>query len=686
VVRVFSKLLIVWILFSIKLVAWKLEADTMVVKNTTNGVITHINFRQTYETVPLVFTLATDAGGNSATIRVNSISKTGFDVYSVEPDGNDGSHVQMSAVPYIVIEEGSHEFPDGTKIVAGKISTNKFQSKLIAGASWEFISLSGFSTTPIVLGEIQTRNSERTDVTVPDAVSQPWITTTISAVSSTGFEIALERSETQTGTLVNEDIAYLAIDSGLNGGNHYFGSSEAKKIEYETILSSDSIRGWDDSSIGYLINFSKAYSDPMVVTTKNTRDGGDGGWFRRRSIATDSIALVVDEDKANDTERSHTTEKAGVLLFSEPFDVEFIDTNQASMMINEVMYNETVTGSSNNEFVEFYVTQAGDLNGLIVADQDTNEYLFPSHTVAIGDYVVLHTGIGTDTVIGRVHHFYKGASQIWNNTNDDVLLLQPAKDLITLADGQVFNAIPIDYTSYGRNSVGGNVDPIPTSLNGVTLTWDYSYGTELDNALDGQSISLSPNNVDSNKAGCWELTASGNASDNGCSGYLITTDSEADTSLTYSMGQNNTVKPNIFLTKNSTAIYDPINLQNNPKAIPGAMVKYVIDAHNEGNGATDSNTAVLKDTVPANMKMCVATVAQCQEVTFIDGTTTSGLSLGTVSYSNDGGANYNYTPTADAEGFDATVTNVKFSLDGAFLASDGVNYPSMQLEFFMGVN
>jgi hypothetical protein len=676
------KIVYLLLTFTLSLFSWQMEADTMVVKNTTNGVITHIDFRQHYDTTPLVFTLTTDTGSDPAVLRVINVTQTGFDLYSVEPDGKDGTHAEMSAVPYIAIEEGSHELPDGTKILASKISTSKFQSKLIDGDSWESISLSGFNTTPVVLGQIQTRNSERTDEIVPDAPSQPWMTTAIKSVSSSGFTIALERSETTTGIVQNEDIAYLVMESGLNGSNYYFASSEAKKIEYETIRSDDIIQGWDNSSSGYVVNFSKSYSKPIAIATKNRRDGPDGGWLRRRDIADDSMALVVDEDQSTDSERSHTTEVVGILLFSEPFDADFVYSGQAGMMINELMYNETATGKDNNEFIEFYVTQSGDLKGFVLTDQDTNEYIFPAHTVTEGEYVILHIGTGTDGSSNGVHHFYRNSSTILNNSDDDVLLLKPSQDVTSSADGSWFNAEPLDYVAYGRSSVGNYIDAIPTSMRGKTLNWSYDKGSELKGADDGQSISLSPNKLDSDMAGCWELTASGNASDNGCSGYIITRDANGDATLTYSLGETNTALPDIKLSKNSVVLYDPVNEEVNPKAIPGSIVKYTIRLRNEGLGSTDTDTIHINDTIPVNMRLCVSAVGECQESTLSQGTIDSNLSLGSISYYSNGAV---HTAVPDAQGYDDDVTEIKFNLNGSFAASDGTNHPSATIEFYMGL-
>ena len=141
----------------------------------------------------------------------------------------------------------------------------------------------------------------------------------------------------------------------------------------------------------------------------------------------------------------------------------------------------------------------------------------------------------------------------------------------------------------------------------------------------------------------------------------------------------------IKLDKNSLAIYDPINLENNPKAIPGAMVKYIINATNEGLGSTDLNSIVIADSIPSNMKLCVSTIEKCKERVFNDGTVSSELSLATVLYSNNNGSDFTYTPISDIEGFDVDVTNIKINLEGSFKESDGIDHPSFNIELYMGV-
>jgi len=581
----------------VEVFGWKMEADIITVVNTEDDTVTHIVFRQPFDTTPLVFTLMDDTGPNPASFRLKNITTTGFDIYTVEPPGEDGPHATMYTIPYIAVEPGDHTLPDGSRFLAETVNTHAFQSRLIAGSSWEHVDLSGFSTTPMVLGQIQTRVNERTDEPVPDAVSQPWITTVIENVTDSGFDIALDRSETIDGDLdQDETIAYLVMESGLNEGTHYFGSNDAKKIEYETIRSEDIIKGWDNGD--YRIDFSKSYDDPVAVATKNTRHGSDGGWLRRGEVGTDYITLQIDEDRARDSERSHVTERAGLLIFSEPFDAEFLPTSDARMVINEVMYNETVTGADNDEFVELYVLQSGNIQGYVLSDQDSHYYQFPFCNVQKGEYVIFHTGGDpvNNSCSGTVKHFYQGVSQYWNNSSgDDVLLLRTAANDVTI-DGydKVFNASVEDYIAYSLSSASA-YDPPPTSMKGTTANWDDSYSNELDNAADGVSIALTPNARDSDTSACWEFSASGNASDNGCSDYLPTKDIDPTVTYTHSLGVNNNSFPEMHITKSSIVIDDPVNGTTDPKRIPGATIRYCFTVDNNGTG--DAEDVVIHDTL-----------------------------------------------------------------------------------------
>ena len=144
------------------------------------------------------------------------------------------------------------------------------------------------------------------------------------------------------------------------------------------------------------------------------------------------------------------------------------------------------------------------------------------------------------------------------------------------------------------------------------------------------------------------------------------------------------LNPALNLKKTTKTIHDPVNGLTNPKAIPGATVEYTITAENISNGSADSGSTVIKDKVPAKMKLCVSTIAQCISPNINTANNSSGLSLAGVQYSNNNGTSYVYNPVADAGGYDSAVTHVKYQFNDKFLGSCGVDR-SVELKMRMGV-
>lgn len=129
----------------------------------------------------------------------------------------------------------------------------------------------------------------------------------------------------------------------------------------------------------------------------------------------------------------------------------------------------------------------------------------------------------------------------------------------------------------------------------------------------------------------------------------------------------------LSIAKTSVAYSDPQNGTTNPKLIPGGFADYSLVVAAPSGTSPTSNSVIVTDAIPANLSLFVGTYAPGPgPVLFTAGG--SGLTYGFTSlssssddieFSNNGGASWTYTPTADANGVDAAVTHVRVRPKGA---------------------
>ncbi|WP_284125103.1 DUF11 domain-containing protein [Parerythrobacter aestuarii] len=134
----------------------------------------------------------------------------------------------------------------------------------------------------------------------------------------------------------------------------------------------------------------------------------------------------------------------------------------------------------------------------------------------------------------------------------------------------------------------------------------------------------------------------------------------------------------LSVTKISSVSSDPVNGATNPKAIPGALIDYLITVSNAGISPADTDTVVITDAGPANAKICFDANGTGLPVAFTDGSPVSGLTYNYVAlgntaddleFSSDGGTSWTYAPTADADGCDTNITHIRLTPSGKFKAS-----------------
>lgn len=142
--------------------------------------------------------------------------------------------------------------------------------------------------------------------------------------------------------------------------------------------------------------------------------------------------------------------------------------------------------------------------------------------------------------------------------------------------------------------------------------------------------------------------------------------------------------------------WDPINGFLNPKLIPGSQYNASLTITNIGGTAADSTTMVIVNKVPNNTQLYVGNLAGKGPINFIDGFPSSELiyyfngysnSTNSISFSNDSGMSWSYTPIPDMSGYDALVTHFKVIPSGSMqAATSNISSPSFKIEYRLKIN
>ena len=154
--------------------------------------------------------------------------------------------------------------------------------------------------------------------------------------------------------------------------------------------------------------------------------------------------------------------------------------------------------------------------------------------------------------------------------------------------------------------------------------------------------------------------------------------------------------PSYTVVKTSTVVSDPANCTTpgdsasctpagSQKRIPGSVVEYQVITSNAG-GATDADSLVVTDPIPANTRLRVVDIAGAGTgpIAFVDGATSSALTYTPatdVSFSDDGGGTWTHVPAAGPDGCDDDITNVRINPKGTFAADTATPDPSFTLRF-----
>jgi hypothetical protein len=220
-----------------------------------------------------------------AVIRLRNVGQDGFDIRVQQWEYLDGIHGEEEC-NYMVLEQGAHILPDGTRVEAGVFETAA--TDWLVDVSFE----QAFTVPPVVVTSISSFNES-------DAVAAR-----INDVDARGFRFCMQEQERNVQRHASETISYIAWEASR-------GSVQGLSFEVGSVINKV-------NSDPYTLSFDSTFSGvPAFIADMQTRNGGDTGNLRLEKVTRQSASLFVDEESSADKETYHIPETVGYMLFFE---------------------------------------------------------------------------------------------------------------------------------------------------------------------------------------------------------------------------------------------------------------------------------------------------------------------------------------------------------------------------------
>jgi hypothetical protein len=261
---------------------------------------TTVSLDRSYASMVAVCTPNYSASSPPLVVRMRNASGSSFEVLAQRAD-NSTAPVAGITVHCMVVEEGVFSVAEhGVKMEAVKYLSTVTDSS----ASWagEFRPYANSYANPVVLGQVMTQNDVR--------FSSFWCRGAAETAppSPTVLRVGKHAGEDPVRARANETIGYVVIESGA-------GTIEG--INYSAAVGPASIGGIE-ATPPYTYPVSGLSTASVAVATQAGMAGWNGGWtllYGPNPVSPTLLQLAIDEDQINDSERAHTTESVGYVVF-----------------------------------------------------------------------------------------------------------------------------------------------------------------------------------------------------------------------------------------------------------------------------------------------------------------------------------------------------------------------------------
>ena len=249
-----------------------------------------VPFTRTFAKPPVVIMgPATRTDGSPLIVTAVDVYTTGFYCQLNEWDYLDGAHGNET-VHYLALSEGTHNFGGQIWQVGRSPAVNRTPLT---------IPLTGFSSVPVVLAQVDTYNNW----TAADGVQA--IKTRVSNVLNGSFQVQLETEEATAATTLNsEGISYIAVSQGTG----YLDGKILSAVRSATAATTHTLA---------TVNFPASRTNPIFVAQTQTINDTNPGELRMASLTTTGVQVQFMEETSANADVTHTAEVLGYIVLGD---------------------------------------------------------------------------------------------------------------------------------------------------------------------------------------------------------------------------------------------------------------------------------------------------------------------------------------------------------------------------------
>ncbi len=426
----------------------RLFLDAQVVGEVGQVAVTHlavqVDLSQSY-TNPVVFATRQHSVGPHQTIaRVFNVKSNRFNVRLVEAPNLDGIHMSET-VSYLVVEAGTWNLADGTRIEVGRKATGATVTSSTPPRWARIRFLQSFSTAPTIITQVQTAVNWTADYKYVDVRQH--------SKGTSDFLMTMQHADSITDGHGVETIGYLAVEPGSGTwSGHTFDAIATGR---------GTTSGWGEVSLG-----SSFTETPNVFGGLGSKYGGDGAHLRIRSIDADSFLGQSREDSSVDAELDHLAETVDVLAIqgTGPLSVDITAAETPVAQSNRTVYTGSqytvrmVDVSTFNDLTRFTL-RVMNTTGLAGYDAGTFDGVYFGYTGITGQ-LHQHYSTGPATTSATADSVYATAidTHFLANIGDMLTVETPTESVDAWASAVASDATPpfdgFATTDFGRALTG----------------------------------------------------------------------------------------------------------------------------------------------------------------------------------------------------------------------------------------